>query len=548
MNPARFFRVFLSSILALSCLFVSFNPRVHAEKAIIFLVNTTADTHDANLANNLCLDASGNCSLRAAIEQSSTFDAVDIQLPGDQTYDIGVLLNGIDISGDGSIDISIYQFGGNAQPVITGVETGTTFTIDGAQVIMTSVIIRNSNQLIVGSNGTLGLLNVTLSGLSSPSYDGGAISTGGAVYVENGTLVVTNSNLTGNSTASGGAGGAIYSNEGDVTISGSSITDNSAGYGGGIFSVTSAEGFLHIENSTFTGNTATQYGGALLLNGYNQQGGGSSQVHVYNSRIYANQAPNGGGIFIGKTGDTTIEPFSRGGVNIKNSEIAENSATTGSGGGIYLKNLDNPGGSFYVYLENSTISSNLAFNRGGGIYIAQDGGNAVYGYNVTITNNAADSGGSNGSNGGGYFNETSSELHLNNSILAGNRDLTGGMLPIKIPDCVGKLVVSYSLVGLYQSVQCTFVGDTSTSLYSTAGTGINPGLDVLSDHGLDTRSHIPFVYSPVNDRGNPAGCTGIGGTLLTTDQHYATRPRGQACELGSVEIDFARVFLPALMR
>ena len=216
--------------------------------------------------------------------------------------------------------------------------------------------------------------------------------------------------------------------------------------------------------------------------------------------------------------------------------------------GFNVKNADNSAGNFYVYLENSTLSGNLAFNRGGGIYIAQDGGNAVYGYNVTITNNAADSGGSNSSNGGGYFNATTSELHLNNSILAGNRDLTSGTFAIKIPDCVGKLVVSYSLVGLYQSTQCTFVGDTSTSMYSSIGTGINPGLDVLADHGLDTRSHIPFVTSPVNDRGNPAGCTGIGGTLLTTDQHYSTRPRGQACELGSVEIDFARVFLPALMK
>lgn len=547
MSPARFFRVCLSSILALSCLFVSFNPRVHAEKAIIFLVNTTADTHDANLADNLCADASGKCSLRAAIEQSSTFDAVDIQLPGDQTYDIGVISNGINISGDGSMDISIYQFGGSAAPVITGVETGNTFLIDGANVSMMNLIIRNSNHFYVGTTGTLGLLNITLSGLSGPP-NSGSISSGGAVYVEHGTLGVTNCELTGNSTDVGGAGGAIFSNRGDVTITGSRIINNFAGYGGAIFSTTGAEGFLHIEDSTFTGNTATQYGGALLLNGFNQQGGGSSQVHVYNSRIYANQAPNGGGIFIGKTGDTEVEPYAKGGVNIKNSEIAENSATTGNGGGIYLKNLDNLEGNYYVYLENSTISSNLAFNRGGGIYIAEDGGNAMYGYNVTITNNAADSGGIAGGNGGGYYNATSSELHLNNSILAGNRDFSGGTFPIFIPDCVGKLVISYSLVGLYQSIQCTFVGDTSTSLYGTSGTGINPGLDVLSDHGLDTRSHIPFVYSPVNDRGNPAGCTGIGGTLLTTDQHYWIRPRGQACELGSVEIDFSRVFLPALMR
>src|SRR5665648_257632 len=275
MSSARFFRVCLSSILALSCLFVSFNPSVHAEKALSFLVNTTDDTHDANLDNNLCLDASGKCSLRAAIEQSSTFDAVEIQLPGDATYDIGALHNGIDISGDGLMDIFIYQFGGSAQPVITGVDIDTTFSIDGAQVSMMSLIIRNTKYLMVGSSGTLGLLNVTLSGMVGPEPSSG-ISTGGAILVDRGVLGVTNCDLTGNSTAAGGAGGAIYSDRGDITISGSRFTDNSAAFGGGIFSITSSEGFLHIENSTFTGNTASQYGGALLINGYNQQGGGSS--------------------------------------------------------------------------------------------------------------------------------------------------------------------------------------------------------------------------------------------------------------------------------
>ena len=44
--------------------------------------------------------------------------------------------------------------------------------------------------------------------------------------------------------------------------------------------------------------------------------------------------------------------------------------------------------------------------QGGGIYVAQDGGSAIYGYNVTITDNAADrtgvNSGINAGNGGGY--------------------------------------------------------------------------------------------------------------------------------------------------
>ena len=36
-----------------------------------FTVNSSADTPDANPSDNLCLDASGNCTLRAAIEQAN---------------------------------------------------------------------------------------------------------------------------------------------------------------------------------------------------------------------------------------------------------------------------------------------------------------------------------------------------------------------------------------------------------------------------------------------------------------------------------------------
>lgn len=43
-----------------------------------FMVNNNADTSDANLTDNVCADASGNCTLRAAVEQSNALPSDDV--------------------------------------------------------------------------------------------------------------------------------------------------------------------------------------------------------------------------------------------------------------------------------------------------------------------------------------------------------------------------------------------------------------------------------------------------------------------------------------
>src|SRR5882762_10955183 len=52
--------------------------------AASFTVNTQSDTHDVNPGDGQCADADGNCSLRAAIEESNAlpgFPPVVITLP-----------------------------------------------------------------------------------------------------------------------------------------------------------------------------------------------------------------------------------------------------------------------------------------------------------------------------------------------------------------------------------------------------------------------------------------------------------------------------------
>lgn len=63
-------RVFLIGVvLAMLAPLVLPAPLAHAGPSMN--VNTTADTHDVNPGDGLCADASGNCSLRAAIEESN---------------------------------------------------------------------------------------------------------------------------------------------------------------------------------------------------------------------------------------------------------------------------------------------------------------------------------------------------------------------------------------------------------------------------------------------------------------------------------------------
>jgi CSLREA domain-containing protein len=551
MKTVRNLQIFFTFLLVLALLAPWQAAPARAEKALVFTVNTTADTHAANPAASVCADSSGNCSLRAALETATLKDGVEIYLPSG-TYDLTLGMVAL-IGTDALTQISLTQTGGGTLPIITGVTTNNTFQIDGnLGLSVSNVIFSATRNIYVGELGTLSMLNVTLSGMYSPSSS----PTGGAVIVK-GKAYFTGCTFSGNSASNAvnGLGGAIYNQQGYVEIVASTFSDNTADYGGAIYSQMAYDteaNRMSIKTSSFTNNTATIMGGAIHLNGYNRQfSNGHSQVQIEESRVIGNSAPDGGGIFIGSSFPTT-DARDQGGVNILLSEISDNIATSGNGGGIYIKNVLNTDNEYLVNLENTTISGNEAYDQGGGIYVAQDGGSAIYGYNVTITDNAADrtgvNSGINAGNGGGYASaDTTSVLHLSNSILADNRDLSGGTIPIRIPDCVGKLSLSYSLLGLHQIAKCTLVGDTGTSIIGSSTT-IDPGLNSLNDLGQFTRVHSLLISSPAINAGDPAGCSGVGPRLLMIDQHYNDRVRGGICDLGAYESRYSKIFLPAIQK
>ena len=81
---------------------------------------------------------------------------------------------------------------------------------------------------IYNASGSLVLTNSTVSGNSATGY----YSTGGGIYNPSGTLTVTNSTVSGNSAV--GSGGGIKNVFGTVTLTNSTVSGNSAAVGGGI--------------------------------------------------------------------------------------------------------------------------------------------------------------------------------------------------------------------------------------------------------------------------------------------------------------------------
>ncbi len=71
-----------------------------------YVVDTTADTVDANPGDGFCADAGGNCSLRAAVmEGNSNPNATEVRVTGGITYPLTLVGSGEDAAATGDIDL-----------------------------------------------------------------------------------------------------------------------------------------------------------------------------------------------------------------------------------------------------------------------------------------------------------------------------------------------------------------------------------------------------------------------------------------------------------
>lgn len=155
-NTAKFFLVCFVLIFVLSLMPA---PRGVRAETFNFYVNDTGDTSDADTSNNICSDSAGNCTLRAALEQSKTLHSTNT--------------------------INIY-FQLNSPATIVLHSDLTTFT--NANIINNDPLKR----IIIDGNQKKGLIiwdekTTTIKGLKFQNFNGAAVTMyySGTDYIEN---------------------------------------------------------------------------------------------------------------------------------------------------------------------------------------------------------------------------------------------------------------------------------------------------------------------------------------------------------------------------
>ena len=218
------------------------------------MVNTTADSSDASCG--------ATCSLRDAIQQADSAGMQDIAFASSAvgTITLGSTLPAlsgvINIAGPGAANLTVS--GGGSATV------GSVLTVDStAQIFLSSLTVANGNANSGGgilNKGTLTVTNSAFTGNSTPGTLGGAID-------NSGTLTVANSTFSGNSSGnSGGAGGAI-DNSGTLAVANSTFSGNSSGSDGGVGGALYDTGTLTVSNSTFVGNSSANGGAVAVFGG-----------------------------------------------------------------------------------------------------------------------------------------------------------------------------------------------------------------------------------------------------------------------------------------
>ncbi|MEW5985553.1 MAG: choice-of-anchor Q domain-containing protein [Chloroflexota bacterium] len=236
-------------------------------RSLTFTVNSTLDTTDANPGDGQCLTVGGVCTLRAAVQESNAgTGAVIIALPAG-VYSL--TLPGLDdAAATGDLDLTgqVVISGTDATTTIIDgnypVTDDRVFQVQSqAAVTMVGVTIRGGRASEGGGIYNSGTLTITASTLSDNHSTATFLAGGGAIH-NSGSLVVTSSTLFGNTSAD--RGGAIYTTQVIATpsaiVDNSTLSGNTAGYGGAIFA---NNGPVMVFNSTVTANDVNHDGGGV---------------------------------------------------------------------------------------------------------------------------------------------------------------------------------------------------------------------------------------------------------------------------------------------
>jgi uncharacterized repeat protein (TIGR01451 family)/CSLREA domain-containing protein len=249
-----------------------------------FTVTDNGDTGDFNLGDGVCSDPYQQCTLRAAIEEANALiNCATIQIDFAIASSTIVLTNG-----QLSVEHNVNIVGPTSDSVI----------VNGNGV---------SRVFTIGSDQTVSIANLTITGGEASPGNGGGI-------LNPGTLTLNGVTLSGNSAVDGGAIWSTTNNS--LTLINTTISGNSAsGNGGGLYNDI---GQARLTNVTIAYNTAnsdnlgTESGGGIFV--------ASGDVTIHNTIVADNQK----GLSLGFTPDDIAGTV--------NAASSYNVVGTGSGG------------------------------------------------------------------------------------------------------------------------------------------------------------------------------------------------------------------------
>ena len=156
--------------------------------------------------------------------------------------------------------------------------------------------------------------------------------------------------------------------------------------------------------SIYNGDAGVNKGGAIFS---------TESLTMKGCVVFGSTAKAGGGIFV--KNDTAIK------VLISDSTISGNSATSGWGGGLYLKV-----GGGGVSVLNSTVSGNTATQSGGGAYLGIKGNPSIPNQKITVTGSVFSQNSSDSDGGGLAILADSHKVAITKTEISGNTTKRNG--------------------------------------------------------------------------------------------------------------------------
>ena len=280
--------------------------------ATTFTVNSTVDAPDAAPGDGFCDDGLGACTLRAAVMESNFLGGANvINVPsGTYTLTIGPFDDEFNAggatmeSGDlDIIDLSAFSLPQLISVTISGAGAGSTIINGGA----IDRVFDINNFAAFGAHVDVTFQDLTITNGNAPTSPDFYNTPGGAIQFDGfdnqsflplGTLTINNCNITNSSAA--GQGGGILAIFGSLIMSGSTVSGNTSvnASGGGInYDGSAAAGLrtLQITTSTITNNHANN---GTFGNGGGVFEGGNANKSIDHSAITSNTAgAQGGGVY-----------------------------------------------------------------------------------------------------------------------------------------------------------------------------------------------------------------------------------------------------------